>query len=58
MKYQIEKDTIVDSKYGVINEGEYLENDLVICYLIGDLDKNPYCLIEAKYIIFGHEAYQ
>ena len=59
MIYEILTDTVsIDGKYAVITGGTYDEYELVICYLIGDETKEPYCKFEAKYIINGNKTYQ
>lgn len=57
MEYYIEQDREFNNMYGVISGGTYSENDLVLCYLLSDINKEPYSKFEARYIILGDTIY-
>lgn len=37
--------------------GEYDEGDLIVVYRADDPTKEPYSKFEAKYVVYGNEAY-
>lgn len=40
------------------DSGSYTDTELVVCYKTEDATKEPYCLLEARFVVKGGEVYQ
>lgn len=60
MKVIITKDQPLKDapEFAVLNDsGEYNEEELITVYKVGDTEKNPYSMFEARFISEGESTY-
>lgn len=60
-KVSITKDAQVEDMPEVsvlVDSGQYNGEELIVCYKTDDASKEPFCLLEARFINKGGEVYQ